>query len=203
MPWEERGKLGFWRAFSRTLFGSMFTPDDLFGRLRRRGPVAPALGYALVTHLIGASTFVLIAVASVNPGLGLESVGISPADRTVSALFMLAVVSLLWVATDFVLAVLVHGVLAVLGEAQASLGASVRAICYGGGAGVLYATLVLPALFVPQVWATLASIQAIRLAHRTTPGRATTAVLVPTLGCMIALLTAVKLLAPMVQAVKQ
>jgi len=67
---------------------------------------------------------------------------------------------------------------------------------------VLYATLVLPALFVPQVWATLSSIQAIRHAHRTTPGRAATAVLVPTLACMFAMLTALKLLAPLALAVK-
>lgn len=202
LPWEDRARLGFWRAYYRTLVGSMLSPWELFGKLRSRGPVAPALGYALVTHLLGSSTAVLVSVTSVSPGLGLAGGGASPVDRALSALLLLGTVSVLWMATDVLLALLVHGVLAILGEAQAGLGASVRAICYGAGPGVLYATLVLPALFVPQVWATLSSIQAIRHAHRTTPGRAATAVLVPTLACMFAMLTALKLLAPLALAVK-
>lgn len=203
MPWEDRARLGFWRGFTRTLVGSMFTPDDLFGRLRGRGRVAPALGYSLLTHLIGASSAVLVAVSSVSTGLGLGGTGISSADRAVSALMLLGIVSLLWVAMDVLLALLVHGVLAILGEAQASIGTSIRAICYGAGPGVLYATLVLPALCIPQAWALVSSMQAIRLAHRTTLGRAITAVVVPTAACTIAMFTAVKLLAPLVQAVKQ
>jgi hypothetical protein len=199
MPWEDRARLGFWRGFTRTLLLSLFTPEELFGRLRRRGAVAPALGYALVTHVIGAST---AAFLSVTAGFGLQAGAITPADRLLAAFLLLGCVTLLWLATDVLLALLVHGVLSLLGEAQASLGTTVRAVCYGGGAGVLYATIVLPSLFVPQVWATLSTIQAIRLAHRTTPGRATTAVLVPTLALMIAALTALKLFAPALLAMK-
>jgi hypothetical protein len=200
MPWEDRGRLGFWRGFSRTLVPSLFSPEELFGRLRRNGPVAPALGYAMVTHVLGASTAVVL---SMTAGFSVQGAGASPADRLLSAFFLLGFVSLLWVATDLLLALLIHAVLSILGEAQAGLGTSVRAVCYGGGAGVLYATIVLPSLFVPQVWATLSTLQAIRLAHRTTPGRATTAVLVPTLALMIAALTALKLLAPAMLALKQ
>jgi hypothetical protein len=196
MPWEDRGQLGFWRGFARTLVPSMFAPEELFGRLQRRGPVAPALGYAAVTHLIGASTPALLSVSSSFGFAG------SPADRLVSSLSLLGAVTLLWLAADVLLALLIHGTLAILGEAQATFGATVRAVCYGGGVGVLYATILLPSIFVPQVWATLTTIQAIRLSHRTTPGRATTAVLVPTLACMIAGLTVLKLLAPSMVALK-
>jgi hypothetical protein len=200
MPWEERGRLGFWRGFTRTLIPSLISPEDLFGRLRRQGRVAPALGYAMVTNLLGAST---AAVLSVSGGFGIPPAAITPGDRLFSALILLGFVSLLWLAADVLLAALIHGALSILGEAQATFGTTVRAVCYGGGAGVLYATIVLPALFIPQVWATLSTIQAIRLSHRTTPARATTAVLVPTLACMIAGLTALKVLAPAMLAMKQ
>jgi len=185
IPWEERERLGAGKAFALTLRQSLLAPAAFFDRLGTPGPVRPALRYALWTHAIGASSAVAISAAS---GAGLKGAGeLSLPERAIVALILLVTVSTLWLAADVLLALLVHGVLRLLGDARGGLAGTVRAICYGGGAGVLYATLVLPSLLVPQVWAALTSVQAVRGAHRVTLGRAATAVLAPTLAGTFAL----------------
>ncbi|MHB8418793.1 MAG: hypothetical protein ACYDCL_12005 [Myxococcales bacterium] len=196
VPWEERERIGTGRAFLLTLRASLFTPASFFERLAAPGPVRPALRYSLWTHALGASSAVAFTAAS---GLGLAGAGeLSLPERAVVALFLLTAVSTLWLLCDVALALLIHGVLRLQGEARGGLAGTVRAVCYGGGAGVLYATLLLPSLFVPQLWAALATVQAVRGAHGTGLGRAATAVLTTTLAGSLALVAALALLDPSV-----
>ena len=184
VPWEDRGRLGLWAAFGRTLEPTLFSPARFFRRLRSPGAVGPALGYSLVTHWIGISGLAVVyALALFNAR---TPAGLS-AGSGAKLLAIGLIVSLggpLGLAGDLGLAVLTHGALRFLGGTHGGFGATVRAICYGGGPGVLNATVILPAFFIPQAWSLLATIQAIREAHQTTRGRAATAVLVPALAAL-------------------
>ncbi len=191
VPWEERRRLGTARAFALTLQPSLLAPERFFRRLDAPGRIAPALGYAFLAHLAGFSTLALLAAAAPMGGL---VVGLG--DRITGAIQMLAILAVLLVGFDLLLALLVHAVLRLLDAGKAGVGATVRAVCYGQGPAVLWATIVLPSLFVPQVWSALCTIHAVKQAQRTRPGVAATAVLVPTLASVMGLLVLAQRYAP-------
>ncbi len=182
IPWEDRGGAGPWRAFARTVQAALFETERFFRRLRRPGPLRPALAFSLAVHWLGWSTFALLYAFGL-PGKGGPS--LSTPERILGALVVVGLGGLLGVAGDLLLALCVHALLRFLGETPGGLSATARAVCYGGAPGVLNATVVLPTFLIPQAWAAICTVRAVEQAQGVSWGRAATAVLVPTLAAML------------------
>jgi hypothetical protein len=189
LPWEERGRIGAWRGYFETLWPSLLQPQRFFAVLDDPGKpesLSDSLRFDLVTHLIGSTG------GAVFYGITLW---ISPPDALaqLSATWRLGLVIGLFLASgpagvlfDLCYALLVHGALRFLGETPTGLRGTTRAVMYGGGATALNATLLLPALFIPQLWGTYCTIVALTRAQKVSRGQALTAVIVPS-GVLIML----------------
>jgi hypothetical protein len=189
LPWEERGRIGAWRGYFDTLGPSLLQPQRFFAVLEDPGgpeSVADSLRFDLVTHLIGSSG------PAIFYGITLW---VSPPEAlaSISAAWRLAMVLGLFLASgpagvlfDLCYALVVHGALRFLGETPAGLRGTTRAVMYGGGATALNCTLLLPALFIPQLWGTWCTIIALTHAQKVSRGQALTAVIVPS-GVLIML----------------
>jgi hypothetical protein len=194
LPWEERHRLGFWRAYLDTLWPSLLQPHRVFAVLaapEQPNSLAESLRYDLLTHFIGASgaaifygMALLVAPPDVLAPIGIPSVGVPARLALVLGSFLLS--GPVGVAFDYVYALVVHAALRFLGETPAGLRGTVRAVMYGGGATALNCTLLLPAFFIPQLWGTYCTIVALVHAQRVSRGQAITAVIVPS-GVLIML----------------
>jgi hypothetical protein len=190
IPWERRSQLGFWRAYWGTLGPALFDSDRFFLRLRGTPSLRGPLSYALVSQYIGMSTLTVIYGAAALEGR------IPDLPRTTAATLLAAVVLLfllsgpMGVIAQAALALVAHGLLKFLGAARGDLRTTLRAVLYGGGATALNVTLIGTLLLVPQVWALLGTISAVKQAHQTTFWRAAGSVLAPTLGGLFLLLAA-------------
>lgn len=196
IPWERRAELGFWRAFWGTLGPSLFDSDRFFVRLRSSSALRAPLSYALVCQYIGASTLSVIYGAAALEGWVPNLPRTSPATllSAMALLFLLSgPVGLLF---QWMLALVTHGLLRFLGAARGPLRTTLRAVCYGGGAIALNATVIATWLLIPQVWALLGTIAAVKQAHQTTFWRAASCVMIPTLGGLLAALAIFSALQP-------
>jgi len=78
-PWEDRGHLGFFKAFLGTCFKSMFSPGKLWDEIRRPETTSDATGFAVWCGVIAGITWVGHSLAwdLVYSGMG-RSDGVPP-----------------------------------------------------------------------------------------------------------------------------
>lgn len=83
IPWEERGTLGVWRAFQRTLVFSLREPTRFFAIAPRDGSVWPALVYGFLFEIPVALLTFVYQKAIGEPELRQTLAGVTPALREV------------------------------------------------------------------------------------------------------------------------
>jgi hypothetical protein len=188
IPWERRAELGFWRAFWGTLGPTLFDSDRFFVRLRSASSLRAPLSYALVCQYAATSMWSVLYGAAALEGQ-IRDLPKTPPATLLPALVLLFLLSgPVGLLSQWILALVTHGLLRFLGAARGPFRTTLRAVCYGGGAVALNATVIATVLLIPQVWALLGTIAAVKQAHQTTFWRAAGCVMIPTLGGLFALL---------------
>jgi hypothetical protein len=188
IPWERRSQLGFWRAYWGTLGPALFDSDRFFVRLRSSASLRGPISYALVSQYVGVSTLTVIYGAAALEGRVPDLPRTTPATLLSAVLLLFLLSGPVGVFSQALLALATHGLLRFLGAARGDLRITLRAVLYGGGATALNVTLIGTLLLIPQVWALLGTISAVKQAHQTTFWRAAGSVMVPTLAGLFLLL---------------
>lgn len=184
--WEDEA-VPFPRNLLETWRESLFGPGAFFGRVAYEGSLARPLLYYLV-----------ISVASAFFTLWWEAVGWVPGrallgDRSgAEALvnFFLSPFAALFGLAGWTL--VLHLFVLLLAPSRRGLGATARVVCYSSGPMVLTAVPFLGAV-VGGVWTLVLQVVGVRVAHRTTAGRAAAAVLLPLGGVLLLALLVVML----------
>jgi hypothetical protein len=190
IPWERRAQLGFWRSYLSTLGPSLFDSDRFFARLRSSTSLGAPFSYALLSHYVGLSTISILAGAAALQGRVPNLPRTDPEALLISVALFFLISGPLGVLSQVMLALITHALLRFLGATR-GFRTTLRAVLYGGGATALNATLIGALLLIPQVWAALATISAVKQAHQTTFWRASSSVMIPTLaGWFLLLATA-------------
>jgi hypothetical protein len=177
MPWLERGKIGFFRAWGGTIWRVMFNPGELARVTPPDASVWSAWWFGAMTLAAALMTtfgpfMLLMIVASPGRGMGLgAATGIGAV--ALIAMGIVAIAMPLW-------GVVTHLVLLFTGRTPNGLAATVRTLCYASGSGVLMA---IPCLgvylswLVGWVWPAISAIIMLRHTQRVSGLRASIAVL--------------------------
>jgi hypothetical protein len=193
IPWEDRQRLGRVLAFVETLRLFALTPQEGFARMRERGDLASPLLWGVLCAWLGvvAAQFWSLALGPLAwlpllPGaLRQEWTG-----SVVALIFGLVATPLLALVGLFVSAAIVHLFLWMFGalaDSRAGYEGTLRVVAYSSMAQVANVVPIVGWLAVVGWTLTLQVLGLVRV-HRTTPGRAVAAVLMPALLCCAALL---------------
>src|SRR5262249_20107232 len=127
MPWLERGKIGFFRAWGGTIWRVMFNPGELARMTPPDASVWSAWWFGAMTLaaalMMTFGPFMLLMIVA-SPGRGM-GFGVATGIGAVALIAMgiVAVAMPLW-------GVLAHLVLLFTGQTPHGLGATVRTLCY-------------------------------------------------------------------------
>jgi hypothetical protein len=182
LPWDERERLGTWRAWWRTSLRLLSSPGQALSRAEPEAPLGSSVLFTVLSALVGFGPTVLLYAAFFVPLLAL-----SPTRGGDATLMALAPAVLLGygvlllesqVAGLFFIAALDHVALLLLGVQPRSYAVSVRA---GALAMAPYLLGLVPvcSFYVFPIWALVLRILALMHFHQTTAGKATVAVLAP------------------------
>ncbi len=185
LPWDERETLGLWRAWWRTALAMISRPLETLARAQPDGSLGSSLAFAVIASVIGLGpTFALYALVAV-PAMMFGGGG----DSSSSALPMLLapVATLLGLGGFFVaqvfgivvLAAIDHLALLMLGARPKDFSVSVRASALAMSPSVV-GLIPVCGLYITPVWSMVLRILALRAFHQTSGGKATAAVLLPT-----------------------
>lgn len=192
MPWRDRARIGFFKAWITTIIRSMFTPAALM-RADPGPSVLSAWWFLALTQIVYATIgFIFI--------LGVMLFGLASASRAGGGSAMLAgmlagfvgfliggvityaVLVLIWGALS-------HALLAVTAKPDRSIGATYQAICYASGANVLVMVPCFGIYLVPLawIWWTVSAVLMVAQRQRVSGWRATLAVALPPVAFILAL----------------
>jgi hypothetical protein len=184
LPWDERDSLGLWRAWWRTAMAMISQPVQTLARAQPDGSIGSSLGFALIAAIIGLGpTFalyglVLIPMVALSAG-GEKGMAVPMLASSAITLFTLGGVFVAQVVGVIVLAGLDHLALLLLGGQSRGFSVSVRASALAMSPSVI-GLIPVCGLYVVPVWALVLRILALRAFHQTSGGKATAAVLLPT-----------------------
>ena len=164
-------------------------PHEAFARMRTEGNLLRPVVYGLVLASIGVLVGALLNIV-VDKWVEMLPKSVETQRTTMPAAFWLAYAAcgpLLVAIGIFIRALILHLCLMIVGGASRGLGATFRALCYAQ----TYAVAMLVPIcgwFAAGFWGVFLEIVGVKVAHRTTYGRAITAYLIPTLlvcACLI------------------
>jgi hypothetical protein len=187
MPWLQRRRRGWPKAWLSTVGQALIAPPRLMRAVPESSSVGQAWWFAFVTAA-------LIIVASFLPLLGLTvavpfmvsgaagGAAGAPGPVRMAAIItgFLALAMIVGLALLMLLMVIwglvTHALLSITGKGHGSIGRTFQAICYSSGANV---TTAIPCFgqYIGFVWWLISAVLMIREAHRVHGGRATFAVL--------------------------
>lgn len=178
-PWPPREGDSIISAFGRTWHGASLAPSSFYARLPERGSLGAALLYYLPIGIAVAGVQLFWSMLS---GAG-ESAREITAGSVDSALAMSPLVDFLLsplylLASLFLSAAFVHGLLKLLGGASRDYRYTVRLFCFTYSPQIL-AVVPVVGTFIGFAWMVVVAILGVRAGHRTSTGRAAVAVLVP------------------------
>ncbi len=192
--WSERARLGYWRAFWRTVGQSMGSPSRIGATLPQRSDFWGAVLFATICGMIGiffsgSPLFVLFGLASGQMSSGLEyalrAVG-TMAGVIVGFVIVGQLLFLLWGCAA-------HGILRVGGGVRRPIVQSMSTTLYCSGPFIISAVpccgiYIFPISFV---WMAIGMIHAFASLHRISVMRASVAVLTPVLAFVAAIVLAI------------
>ena len=199
LPWEERGRLGFFEALVQTIRLIITDPADGFSRLRQDGDITSPVLFALVLGFLSLlfSQLWQVLFASTYRSLfrsfdGFEGVFGQPS--LAAFVGTLVVGPVFFVILLFIGSGILHLCLMIVGATERSptgFEGTLKVYAYAQVAGLATALPVLGGLAF-AVWALVLEVMGFAVVHRTTHGRALGAVLIPVgLCCLCAMLLAV------------
>ncbi|MFH1113261.1 MAG: YIP1 family protein [Pseudomonadota bacterium] len=175
-PWEDLENLGFFPALLQSLRQSLFSPVDFFSRLPLRGGLLNPLLYALILQTVGNMAGYLSGMAVQNPFFSQS--GWSGGLMVFIGL-MIPPIILIGV---FLLSLLLHAALFLVGGANEDFEATFRGVCYSSAADLWNAVPVIGGI-IAAVWKTYLLIVAVREIHQAGTARAAAAVFLPLIVC--------------------
>lgn len=189
-PWEERPKLGFFAALSRTWLSSVLRPVPFFRGLSSPGPIGRAVFYFAIVTAVGMFFWIYwnaleqIVGGGVDNALLQDQFGLtlSPEEQIVGllvgsfALFVFLV--FLAIAALFVSAAIIHLGFAVVGAGRRGFNGTFRAVAYSSGP-VVFTVFPFFGQLVALVWGSVLLFIGVREVQRTSNGRATIGFLLP------------------------
>ncbi len=182
LPWLDRPKHGFWKAWWKTTTMSMIRPGELIAARDDASSLGAAWGYFFVTFgfimIVGAliGTLVFAAIAAILSNAG----GMPPGFIGTMAFMQILGFAFAIVASIIFLviwALATHVLLRITGETAGTVRTTFHALLYGSGPNVLSAIPCLNQLPIGSVWWVVSSILMIKRGHGVSGVRASFAVL--------------------------
>ncbi len=183
-PWLDRRKIGFFRAFFRTIGQAMTSPGKLMRGLPPDSPIGDAWLFLVLVSLLVPLGYVIY------PGLLFIGVGMRVGGP--SGIVFLGVLIAYSVGTVILIPVVVaiyglfaHLLLRLWGKPRDTIGRTYEALCYGHGSIIMCAVPCLGLCF-GWIWPVVSSVLTIKERQRVSGGRAAFAVVTPpVIGLML------------------
>jgi len=190
-PWEDRDRLGFWKALVETVKAVLLRPAQCFASMRREGGLGSPLLFWLLTAAVGLAIGQLYGVMFQGAMLGLtNSSGASGQTQlfklqTMLGAFSVIVYPVMMFVFLFIQAGLTHLMLMALKAANHPFQTTLRVFAYGfGAAGTLHLIPMCGSL-IAGLWGLVSICIGMGPAQKTTAGKGVAAVLLPLLVCCI------------------
>jgi hypothetical protein len=185
LPWENRGQLGFVKAFSDTLVMVLIKPVEAFRIMRTEGNFVDPLIYAVIGGSIGCIVYLLFTL--VFGSFGAMGGGRNPLGAMFGAgigmIFMIILVPL-WIAVSmFIGSAIIHVCLMLVGGAKRSYETTFRVMCFACGSTQPLLIIPICGGFISGIWGLVAECIGLAHAHETDMGRAVLAILLPLIVC--------------------
>ena len=178
VPWEDRGRMGWWQALYETVSTSLLAPKAFFHRMPISGGWLSPVSYVAIVGGVALAVGNLTSAALLGTGrmANLEPEVLSAVRRmhfTTAALAPVAAAL-----TVLALAALVHLSVLLLKGAQPRLQTTARVCCYAASAQLL---MVLPLIGLPlaALWTVVLVVIGLREAQELSTGKAVLATLSP------------------------
>jgi hypothetical protein len=193
-PWEQREALGIWKASIETIKAVMLTPASCFATMKREGGLGNPLLFLLVTGIVGAIANTIYqfvfqgAITSMmaTMGGGNQMPAMSMFGGTlIGGIVGLIVTPIIVVVMSFVWAGIVHLCLMMLKAANQPFEATMRAICYAYGAGMVFSVIPFCGAYIGGIWSMVALCIGLSKVHETDTWRGVTASLLPLAVCCV------------------
>lgn len=190
IPWEDRGKLGIFRALWNTFKEVAFGPTRFFGRMKPLGMGHTVLFVMAISFIVALAGMIpqigtnallrSIVPRLVGPGPGRPPVPMAPTPlglQLLSLLVGVVLAPLLAVLGLFISAALVHLALMVLGGAKTGYETTFRVMGYAQGA-TAFGVIPLCGAIVGGIWALVSTVIGLREVNRIGTGKALVAALI-------------------------
>jgi len=186
IPWEQPNFPAL-EGLYETVKLFLTTPGDAFRRMPVTGELGRPLGYAIILGWVGIIAGQAYNIALRGPMMNLMApfsqgqqfdmgIGLNIAIMIAAPLLMLVGV--------FVSAAIIHVFLMMVGGNNAGFSATTRVMCYATSVQILQIVPLCGGL-AGGIWAIVLEVIGLAIAHRTTQGKAATAVLLPLVICCV------------------
>lgn len=201
LPWEQRGAIGWFRAWYRTCFMAMTSPGELGRELARGVSFGSAYWFAAITMLIAsvAGAIYTATCFGMLAAMGPQSGALSQQDidelmmQTIGQVALIPLVLLAPLLTAGITGGLAHLFLKATGDTRSGFHLTAVSTLFGQGP-LLLALIPACGSYVTGVWALIASILILRAAQGVGGVRATFAMLAAPIVVLLLLLFIVALM---------
>jgi hypothetical protein len=186
LPWENRSEVGFFPALLETVRQVLLEPKAAFASMRQTGGLGAPLFFFVLVGSIGGAAGMLYQVvfnSLQQPTTPEEQALVAMFASTAAIGFSIMLLPVLFVVVAFVTAGLVHLSLIIVGGAKRPFEATFRVACYAGGSTAILQLLPVCGALVSSVWNFVCMIVGLSEVHGIGKGRATFAVLLPSVVC--------------------
>jgi hypothetical protein len=184
--WEERDRLGFFIALSRTVSAVLMRPAETFAAMKRTGGLADPLLYfvLLSSAMFAVSALYQLAAGSLNPAtLPPNFPHASKGAFSVALIGSILLSPALYVVSAFISSGITHLCLRLLSGANRPFETTFRVICYAQASAAVFNLLPLCGSLIGVIWGAYCIIIGLREAQQTTGWKATLAITLPGLLC--------------------
>lgn len=194
LPWENRSNFGFFGAIFETVKLVLSDPSAAFTRMKRDGGLAEPLLYSLIVGSVCsyvALVYQLIATAvqgfpqvkEVGKELTVQYIHFPHSVLVLQFGFGILVMPVMIVIGIFVLSLMLHVILFLLGGARQSFETTFRVVCYSTGSTAIWQLLPICGFYIGLVWNVVATCIGLAKAHEISTGKAVVTVLLPAILC--------------------
>lgn len=185
-PWEKRAESGFFTALFETIRLVLLEPKAAFAAMKPTGGLGAPLFFFVLLGTIGglAGIFYQTVYTSLESGASAEEKAMAAMfTSTLAVGITIMVLPVFLAALAFVSAGLVHLSLIIVGGAKRPFEATFRVACYAGGATAVLQLLPMCGAIAASIWNFICMVIGLAEVHGISKGRATVAVLLPSLVC--------------------
>jgi hypothetical protein len=184
--WEDRERVGFFPAISKTVSEVLMRPSETFATMKHTGGLAnPLLYFVLLSStMFAVSALYQLAATSINPAsLPPTFPHASKGAFSVALIGSILLSPALYVVSAFLSAGITHLFLRLLGGANRPFETTFRVICYAQASAAVFNLLPLCGGLVAVIWAAYSIVIGLREGQQTTGWKATLAITLPGLLC--------------------